>query len=593
MPDSSPRIAAVIGHSDDPDLLEKCIRHHLRIGVDHVFVSLNKDGAAAAALSVHPQVRAGDPVVFARQDPFLFLSAAMEQVVEWANPDWVLFADTDEFWLPRSGRIGDTQGLADRDLILTQRYTMPLLRGPDGGIGEPDFEDAYKLPIVIAREPIDDAYIGGDFRTPFVMGIDAPKLLVRPQVVQRVGTGGHNILARDPKLRWHMPDDLLILHAPFTTEARFRRKIDQIRATFDGHGNRFNPRQAWHWRYWLSLSDEELSIEFQRQSFRASAVPALRRQNVLALPGDQYDRLRAEADRLQGDALHETLGRAIDNYIRPVAAPEPAAPFAEPAMTQAAPARALTPAPERHVERFEDCYFYHCMDIPGHGEVLGQWDLRGQEAKYLGGVDLRGRSVLEIGTASGHLAFWMERQGADVTAFDLDENQEWDMLPLAGVDHKALVATRKAIVRQINNSWWFVRERLQARAKVIYGNVYGLDALEQTFDVVTVNSVLLHLRDPFLALTRAASRSHDRIIVTDIAKAHFQPSGGGFDDSQVMHFLPRFANQGPLDTWWFVTERLVEEFLRLLGFTTVTITHHTQRFMPDEDWQFYTAVGQR
>jgi 2-polyprenyl-3-methyl-5-hydroxy-6-metoxy-1,4-benzoquinol methylase len=592
MSDSHPRIAAVIGHSDDAELLEKCIRHHLRIGVDNIFVSLNKDSIAADALSGHPKVRAGDPGVFARQDPFLYLSAAMEQVVAWASPDWVLFADTDEFWLPRSGQIAETRGLADRDLILTQRYTMPPLREADGTIGEPDFEDPFRLPIIIAREPIDDAYLAGDFRTPFVMGVDAPKLLVRPQLVQRVGTGGHNVLARDPQLRWHMPDDLLILHAPFTTEARFRRKIASIRATFGAHGNRFNPRQAWHWRYWLSLSDDELSVEFQRQSFRASAVPALRRERVLALPADQYDRLRAEADGLKGDALHETLSRAIDNYSRTASAREPAPPLAEPAARPFVSAR-LMPAPERRIDDALDCYFYHCMDIPGHGEVLGQWDLRGRESTYLGGVELSGRTVLEIGTASGHLAFWMERQGADVTSFDLDENQQWDMVPFAGVDHELLVKTRKAVVRQINNSWWFVRNRMQARAKVIYGTVYELDRLDQTFDVVTVNSVLLHLRDPFLALARAASRTHDRIIVTDIAQTHFLPQGSAFDDSPVMHFLPRFVNQGPMDTWWFVTERLVEEFLRILGFTTVTITHHTQRFMPDEDWHFYTAVGQR
>jgi hypothetical protein len=48
-----------------------------------------------------------------------------------------------------------------------------------------------------------------------------------------------------------------------------------------------------------------------------------------------------------------------------------------------------------------------------------------------------------------------------------------------------------------------------------------------------------------------------------------------------------------MDTWWFVTERLVEEFLRILGFSTETITYHTQRVMPDQDWHFYTAVGQR
>ena len=68
----------------------------------------------------------------------------------------------------------------------------------------------------------------------------------------------------------------------------------------------------------------------------------------------------------------------------------------------------LQPAPERLGLTLEDCDFYHMVDIPGHGLVKGQWDLRGREADYLGAVPLNGRSVLEIGPASGHLSFWME-----------------------------------------------------------------------------------------------------------------------------------------------------------------------------------------
>jgi hypothetical protein len=60
-----------------------------------------------------------------------------------------------------------------------------------------------------------------------------------------------------------------------------------------------------------------------------------------------------------------------------------------------------------------------------------------------------------------------------------------------------------------------------------------------------------------------------------------------------MHFLPRKANNGPVDTWWAVTEKLAVEFLRILGFKTIDLTYHKQRFMPDEDWQLYTLVGKR
>ena len=66
----------------------------------------------------------------------------------------------------------------------------------------------------------------------------------------------------------------------------------------------------------------------------------------------------------------------------------------------------------RVVTDLADCAFYHSMDLPGHGTVEGMFDLRGAVDEYLGGVDLRGKRVLELGTADGFLCFEMERRGA-------------------------------------------------------------------------------------------------------------------------------------------------------------------------------------
>ena len=84
--------------------------------------------------------------------------------------------------------------------------------------------------------------------------------------------------------------------------------------------------------------------------------------------------------------------------------------------------------------RAEDCYFYHTCEIPGFGLVTGEWDLRGHESEYLGGVSFNGKSVLEVGPASGYISFWMEDNGANVTAYDLDINRKWDFVPFHDVD---------------------------------------------------------------------------------------------------------------------------------------------------------------
>ena len=59
-------------------------------------------------------------------------------------------------------------------------------------------------------------------------------------------------------------------------------------------------------------------------------------------------------------------------------------------------------AEPRNIISISNCYFYHTMDIPSHGTVHGEWDLRGREASYLGNISLQGKCVLEVGTASGH-----------------------------------------------------------------------------------------------------------------------------------------------------------------------------------------------
>jgi hypothetical protein len=84
------------------------------------------------------------------------------------------------------------------------------------------------------------------------------------------------------------------------------------------------------------------------------------------------------------------------------------------------------------IENLADCYFYHSTDIPGHGFVRGEWDLRPGIDAYLGHFDFRGKRVLDIGAASGFLSFHMEKRGADVVSYDLSEKGAWDIVPFSG-----------------------------------------------------------------------------------------------------------------------------------------------------------------
>lgn len=250
---------------------------------------------------------------------------------------------------------------------------------------------------------------------------------------------------------------------------------------------------------------------------------------------------------------------------------------------------------ERPVPAFEDCHFYHTMDVPGHGVVRGEWDLRGREMDYLGNVDVSGKRVLELGTASGHLCFWMERMGASVSALDLSGDQEWDIVPYQGLDPGRRIADRQRHIERLNNAFWLAHEAFGSKARVLYGSVYDMPEDAGWFDIATMGSILLHLRDPFLALQRVSDHVGETIIVTDMLpglKCRLFDRLGGALGIRSLQFLPDSRRREPIDTWWRLSPGLIAEFLGIAGFPDIRVTRHRQKWH-DREVDMFTVVGSR
>src|SRR5204863_6395062 len=108
------------------------------------------------------------------------------------------------------------------------------------------------------------------------------------------------------------------------------------------------------------------------------------------------------------------------------------------------------------VEDADDCYFYHTMELPGHGVMEGRdWDLRAGVDEYLGQVDFAGQRVLEIGPASGFLTFEMEKRGADVVSVEVTEEHGWDFVPYPPDELEQVFGPRRLVMQQLKNSYWF------------------------------------------------------------------------------------------------------------------------------------------
>ncbi len=239
------------------------------------------------------------------------------------------------------------------------------------------------------------------------------------------------------------------------------------------------------------------------------------------------------------------------------------------------------------------CVFYHTMDIPGHGTVAGQWDLRGHEASYLGHVDVAGKRVLEVGTASGHLCFEMERRGAEVVAYDLSDGQDWDVVPFAADDHERFLGERRRHIRALNDGWWLCHHASGSKAAVVYGSVYAIPESIGKVDIATFGAILLHLRDPFLALQNAARLQPSTMIVTESLSVKYslvQMLAGKIQPGPI--FLPNARRGGPKETWWLLTPDVVKRMLGVLGFTECRVHYHRQRHQ--NRWQpMFTVVARR
>ncbi len=256
--------------------------------------------------------------------------------------------------------------------------------------------------------------------------------------------------------------------------------------------------------------------------------------------------------------------------------------------------KAVWADPLEHVSA-DECYFYHTMEIPGHGLVKGEWDLRGRESDYLGGIALGGKRVLEIGPASGCLSFFMERMGAEVAVYDLSEREQWDLVPYAGVDQGGCIEERKQHIRRLNNGFWFARKAFGSKARVMYGSVYDVPETIGSFDICTFGSVLLHLRDPFLALQRVTAHARETVIVTDLLPPfpmRMASAAGRLVGMESIHFLPRARKGAPTDAWWLLSPGVVAEFLRILGFPNIRITRHQQAY-GGRSLKLFTVVARR
>jgi 2-polyprenyl-3-methyl-5-hydroxy-6-metoxy-1,4-benzoquinol methylase len=222
-------------------------------------------------------------------------------------------------------------------------------------------------------------------------------------------------------------------------------------------------------------------------------------------------------------------------------------------------------------------WFYHAMDLPELGpvDIEEGWDLRGRFDQYIGYVPLKGRTVLDVGAASGFLSFEADKRGAIVTSFDAGTLDDREM-PQNNQAARDWVADE---LRRMHAGYDLAHSAFQSNAKIKRGSVYRLSKIVDQHEIVIVGQILVHLKDPWNALREAAACSSDTLIIIE----------GSFNS---YHPVATFVGQAEATGYWHISNTLYRHWFGLLGFALISeasanyVCRHPQGQAEYKVWTF-------
>ena len=234
----------------------------------------------------------------------------------------------------------------------------------------------------------------------------------------------------------------------------------------------------------------------------------------------------------------------------------------------------------------EDCEFYHVQDIPGLSEPpKGSFDLRKNVNEYLGHVDFKNKTVLELGPSSGYLTFHIEKEGGKVTSIDVDiKKKNRDIV--RRVKHnwqEELNVFMKGEERR-RNAYWYTHKAFNSKAKLIHAHACDLPRDLGIYDISLLYTMLVHIRDPYLALQNMLRHTGEKVVIIEIGSYTRQKSFRNIIRNLIrkimppspptMTFLP-CPERTPFK-WWKLSPEIIVNMVSTLGFEKTSVNYHAQ-----------------
>jgi tRNA (mo5U34)-methyltransferase len=217
-------------------------------------------------------------------------------------------------------------------------------------------------------------------------------------------------------------------------------------------------------------------------------------------------------------------------------------------------------------------YWYHTIDL-GDGLVTpGDYDYRSSLPPFQFPEDMRGMTVLDVGSATGFFAFEFEKRGAIVTSVELPSIADWDMpvgedAALRDLMEFLQVGTVEEVHHfALDGPFEFCRKLLNSKVRRCHSTIYDLTPQKlgtEAFDLVYVGDVLLHTFSPFKALCSVAPLCRGTLVIA-------QGLSAIADDTPVMQYVGGESLQGDNRTWFHPNKLCLEQMLKRLGFKTVS-----------------------
>ncbi|SEG56873.1 hypothetical protein SAMN04488144_1243 [Methylobacterium sp. 190mf] len=223
----------------------------------------------------------------------------------------------------------------------------------------------------------------------------------------------------------------------------------------------------------------------------------------------------------------------------------------------------------------ERSYWYHTMKFPDGDTVRGSWTIA-DFSQYIGGYDLTAKSVLDVGTASGFLAFNAEKAGAQVTGLDAASTDEFRHVPFSdSLSYRDIRQFKNTWTIHnlipIKNSWWHAWYKYNSNAKCVYAPMPELyEWPEQMFDVVMAGAIVEHLSEPVYAIGAWARLAREAVLIpfTDVVPV----------DDLMMRPITPLDNSAINYVWWHLSRGLYNKIFDNLGFdvhyTLARAEHH-------------------